>query len=139
MHPRAPTLWLILVALGCVACTPQAPHSLVGHYAMRVTARDGPPFRLIIGEWEHEYRADGHLLIHQVGGWKMEQLYRLDGDILTVIDVGGTGSCRLLGIDTGSARYRVHFTGSGIRLDPLRDECAGRRIGMTVHAWERIR
>ncbi len=136
---RACVVTTMFLALLMSACT-RAPesHSILGHYFMRVTARDGPPFRIIVGDWKTEYRADGHLIVQQIGGWNIESLYHLDGDILTLTDIGGSGSCRQMGVDAGSARYRVHYIDSGIQFEPLRDECSGRRIGMTVHALQRI-
>jgi hypothetical protein len=132
----APTLF----ALACAACAaPATPTDLVGRYVQaRVNATDAPAWRALVGDWTHEYRADGHLIVQQIGGMHIETRYRIDGDILTLDDIGGSGSCRPLGVDVGSARYRVHFIAGGVRFEALRDECMGRRTGMTIHPWLRV-
>lgn len=133
---------IILVALVpmLAACTHSVPQpGIVGRYVQaHIGARDAPAWRAIVGDWIHEYRSDGHLIVQQVGGLRIDTQYRLDGDILTLDDVGGSGSCRHLGIDVGSARYRVHFLRDGVRYETLRDECPGRRTGMTIHPWLRL-
>ena len=116
------------------------PHTLIGRFAQaHVAARDEPAWRAIVGDWTHEYRPDGHLIVQETGGLRIDTLYRLDGDILTLNDLSGSGSCRHQGIDVGSARYRIRFFDRGIRYEALRDECSGRRTGMTIHPWLRVR
>ena len=138
MKPRIAAV--AIAALTACAPAPTPSHALVGRYVQaHVAARDAPAWRAIVGDWTHEYRADGHLIVQEIGGLQIDTLYRFDGDILTLNDLGGSGSCRHLGTDVGSARYRVHFLDNGIRYEALRDECGGRRTGMTIHPWLRIR
>jgi len=132
----------MLLAFTMAACSDSepTPRSIVGRYAqVRINARDNPAWRAIVGDWQHEYRSDGHLIVREIGGMTIDSLYRLDDDVLTLNDVSGSGSCRLLGVDVGSARYRVHFFDGGIRFEVVRDECMGRRTGMTIHPWLRVR
>jgi hypothetical protein len=133
---------LLLATFALIGCAPApAPSGIVGRYTDSLVARDDPGWRGLVGDWVHEYRADGHVIIRQIGGMNMnmEALYRLDGDILILTDLGGVGSCRHFGVDYGSARYRIHFTDTGMRVEPLLDECTPRRFGMSVHTWQRIR
>jgi hypothetical protein len=140
MHAnRAAAMLLTILAFGACSRAPDR-QDIVGHYATRFTARDDVPWRGIVGDWEAEYRADRHLIVHH-GSFNVEALYRLDGDILTITDLNGSASCRQDGVDIASARYRVHFieTGLGMRIEPLRDECDGRRFVRSSHTWQRIR
>ena len=121
---------------------PQHADGIAGTYRQEpLAARDGAFYRTIVGEWKAEFRVDGHLMVREQGGanWWIESTYRLDGDILTINDLRGTGSCRPLGADIASATYRVHLTATEISYVPLRDECYGRRTGMTMHPWLRVR
>jgi len=130
----------LLLLLACGACADQAPTTIVGRYVrQQVTARDDPSWRGVVGEWSQEYRSDGRLIVHGAGGMDVESQYRLDGDVLTLNDIGGSGACRTQGIDAGSARYRVHFSGDIVRFDALQDACIGRRSVMTTHALHRVR
>ena len=132
---RASSLLSLVVLFA--ACSKPAPPALVGRYLQQTfTARDDPSWRGVVGDWIHEFRGDGRL--RQVGGMGIESRYRLDGDILTITDLSGTGSCRHFGSDTASARYRVHFDGDLLRYEPLHDECTPRRTGMTIHPWRRV-
>jgi len=141
MHVFTPMRSMLLIAAVALAGCGHAevPRGIVGRYAQgRVNARDNPVWRAIVGDWQHEFRSDGHLIVQQIGGMQINTRYRLDGDILTFDDLGGSGSCRPLGVDFGSARYRVHVLQDGVRYEALRDECPGRRTGMTLHPWLRI-
>ena len=128
---------LLVFLLG--ACAPPAGPRLVGRYVQQpFTARDEPSWRGVVGSWTHEFRSDGLLIVQQTGGMTIESRYRLDGDILTITDLSGSGSCRHFGSDAASARYRVRFDGDLLRYEPLLDECTPRRTGMTVHPWRRV-
>jgi hypothetical protein len=130
---------VIAIALLQVACASRAlpPHDIVGRYVDDLSARDAPSWRGVVGHWTAEYRADGQLFIQQERGMWIHSRYRLDDDVLTVRDLEGTGSCTLFGVDAASGRYRVQYTGQGIRFETLHDECSPRRFGMTVHVWRR--
>jgi hypothetical protein len=128
----------LLVCL-CGACAP-APPSIVGSYARdRVNARDDPDWRGLVGEWRAEYRSDGHLIVHGANGLDVDSRYRLDGDVLTLTDLGGSASCRDEGVDYASGRYRIRLSGDQLRFEVLRDECTGRRSVITSHPLRRLR
>lgn len=150
---------LMPLLLACAACTGQAPPTfvgrppddtrflgrdrttIVGHYAMHVTARDNPAWRGMIGDWNFEFTGDGRLFARQAGGKQMaiDMVYRIAGDILTINDLAGNGSCRHFGVDAASAAYRVRLLDSGFEARPVRDECTPRIYGMTLHHFERVR
>jgi hypothetical protein len=115
--------------------------AIAGHYTMHVTARDNPAWRGMVGEWNFEFTNDGRLFARQAGGKQMaiDMVYRFVGDILTINDLAGNGSCRHFGVDYASAAYRVRFVDSGFEARPLRDECTPRIYGMTLHDFERVR
>jgi len=130
---------LLPLLLACAACSDTGQPGIVGQYVRQpLSARDDPSWRGVVGEWQQEYRSDGHLIVHGAG-MDIDSLYRLDGDILTLDDIAGSGACRAQGIDAGSARYRVHFDGDSVRFDALHDECVGRRSVMTTHQLRRVR
>ena len=137
---RALTSSLVLSL--CCACTPapQATPSIVGHYVrLRVNARDDPDWSGIVGDWSAEYRNDGHLIVHGANGLTVDSRYRLEGDVLTLTDIDGSGSCRLDGVDDASGRYRIRFVGDELHFSVLRDECGGRRSVITSHPLRRLR
>ena len=115
--------------------------TIVGRYAMHVTARDNPTWRGMIGEWNFEFTGDGRLFARQAGGKQMaiDMVYRFADDVFTINDLAGNGSCRHFGIDYASAAYRVRFLDWGLEARPLRDECTPRIYGMTLHNFERVR
>src|ERR1041385_3346427 len=85
---RASSL-LSLVVLSA-ACAKPAPPTLVGRYVRQTfIARDDPSWRGVVGDWIHEFRGDGRLIVRQVGGMGIESRYWLDGDILTITDLSG--------------------------------------------------
>jgi hypothetical protein len=134
---RRTRLLLPLIVL-FAGCAKAAPPTLVGRYQQQTfTARDDPSWRGVVGDWTHEFRADGRLIVRHTGGMGIEARWRLDGDVLTITDLSGSGSCRHFGSDSASARYRVHLDGDLLRYEPLRDECTPRRSGMTIHPWRR--
>lgn len=139
MRTVAATL-IAAVALGACA-RPSAPESIVGRYTMRVTARDNPAWRGMVGDWNFEFTGDGRLFARQAGGKQMaiDMVYRVAGDILTIDDLRGNGSCRHFGVDAASATYRIRFLDAGFAAQPLRDECTPRVYGMTLHGFERVR
>jgi hypothetical protein len=135
----APTLSLAIAALvlgGCAA----PPQGIAGSYIEHIDARDNPPWRDLIGDFQFDFRANGELRVHQVGGTQVDALarYRLDGDLLTIVESGGTSSCRESGVDLASALYRVRFVNDGIDLQVLRDECRGRREAMPLRPLHRM-
>ena len=136
---RARTLPVALAGLVC-ACSP-ASTSLVGRYVEHIEARDNPPWRDLVGDFEFDFRAGGELHVHQLGDTKVDAVARwqLRGDVLTISESGGMSSCRESGLDLASAWYRVTFTGDGVELHVLRDECRGRREAIPLRPLRRIR
>jgi len=126
----------LAIALG--ACTP-TPRGIVGRYIEHIDARDNPPWRDLIGDFQFDFTSDGQMRVRQLGGWpEVKAHYRLDGDLLTINEYGGASSCRESGLDLASARYRVRFTAVGIDLRALRDECRGRREAMPLRPLQRV-
>jgi hypothetical protein len=131
---------LAFAIAACSATAPTTPAALIGKYERtRISARDNPDWRGLVGDWTAEYRADGHLLVRGAHGLMVDSRYRLDGDVLTLTDLEGSGSCRLDGVDAASGRYRIHFVGEELHFDVLRDECGGRRSVLLSHPLRRIR
>jgi hypothetical protein len=124
---------------GLCACAPPAPPSLTGRYVEHIEARDNPPWRALVGDFEFDFDAHGRLSVRQLGGVQMVHArYRFDGDLLTIDEYGGESSCRDSGLDLASALYRVQFVADGLRLQVVRDECRGRREAMPLRAMRRI-
>jgi hypothetical protein len=133
---RAIAVYALLIVLA--ACM-QTPRSIVGRYIEHIDARDNPPWRDLIGDFQFDFNADGQMLVRQIGGWQgVKAHYRLDGDLLTISEYGGASSCRESGLDLASATYRVEFTNGGLRLHVLRDECRGRREAMPLQVFRRV-
>lgn len=132
---------VIVMLLGCAPAAPQ--QVIVGRYVRaRVNARDNPAWRGIVGDWDTEYRADGHLLVRGPNGQRVDSRWHLDGDVLTIDDSNdnaGDMSCRLSGIDTASGRYRIRFVGDELHFRALRDECDGRRNVIETHPLRKVR
>ena len=131
---------LFAAACALAACSPATP-DFAGRYLEHIDARDNPPWRDLIGDFEFDFRADGELHVHQVDGTRVDALarWRLDGDRLTISETGGASSCRESGLDLASALYRVEYLGDGIALHVLRDECRGRREAIPLQPLRRIR
>lgn len=127
------------LGVALAGCTP-SPHAIAGRYVEHIEARDNPPWRDLIGDFEFDFRDDGELHVHQVGGTQVDAIarWRLDGDVLTIAESGGQTSCRESGLDLASAAYRVHYLGDGIELRALRDECRGRREAIPLKPLRRI-
>ena len=139
MQPRMRFLVSVPLLL-LAACGASPPPVLVGYYVRdRVNARDDPEWRGLVGAWHSEYRSDGHLIVHGPGGMTVDSLWRLDGDVLTLADATGSGSCRLDGVDVASGRYRVRWNGDELHLEPLRDECDSRREMIQRFPLRRVR
>jgi len=126
----------VLLLAGCA----RTPQGIAGSYIEHIDARDNPPWRDLIGDFQFDFGADGQLRVHQVGGTQVDAhaRYRLDGDLLTIDESGGTSSCRESGVDLASALYRVRYVDDGIELQVLRDECRGRREAMPLRPLRRM-
>ena len=135
---HAAVLGIAVLMLG--GCAP-APQGIAGRYIEHIDARDNPPWRDLIGDFEFDFRADGELRVHQVGGTQVDAdaRWRLDGDLLTISEYGGASSCRESGLDLASALYRVRIIDDGIELQVLRDECRGRREATPLRPLRRVR
>jgi hypothetical protein len=131
---------LAIAALLLGSCAP-APQGIAGRYIEHIDARDNPPWRDLIGDFEFDFRSDGELRVRQVGGTQVaaDARWRLDGDLLTISEYGGAGSCHASGLDLASALYRVHYVNDGIELQVLRDECRGRREAIPLRPLRRVR
>lgn len=134
----ARTLALGIAALMLCGCAP-SPQGIEGRYLLRVEARDDPPWRGMLGNWIADFRADGRLDVRQVGGVSVEARYRVRGDLLMIDDFHGDGACRENGADLASALYRIRFVDGNLIMQPLRDECRGRRESLPIRAWQRLR
>jgi hypothetical protein len=130
---------LLLALLAGSSARASEPRSIVGLYALRIEARDDPPWRGMLGEWEMEFDADGFLHVRQIGGMTVEARYRVDGHLLMINETGGTGTCRESGVDLASALYRIHLTDTILQLRAIRDECRGRRESLPIRPWRRVR
>jgi len=131
---------LALVGTACSTTAPPDATALVGRYMRaRINARDDPDWRGIVGDWQAEYRGDGHLIVRGAHGLDVDSLWSLAGDVLTLTDMAGSGACRLDGVDAASGRYRIRFIGDELHFVVLRDECAGRRSVLLTHPLRRIR
>lgn len=134
---RPTALYALLITLGACAQTPQ---DIVGRYIEHIDARDNPPWRDLIGDFEFVFTHDGEMTVRQIGGWQgIQAHFRLDGDRLMISEYAGVSSCRESGLDLASALYRVQFTGDGLQLQVLRDECRGRRESMPLRLLRRVR
>ena len=132
--------WSLLIASALAGCAAPDPPTLVGRYVRdRVSAVDDPDWRGVVGDWSAEYRADGILVVHGANGLDLQSRWQLDGDVLTLTDLAGSGvgSCRLAGVDFASGRYRVERRGAELRFHVLRDECGGRRSVLLSHPRRR--
>ena len=131
---------LAIAALLLGGCAP-SPQGITGRYIEHIDARDNPPWRDLIGDFEFDFRADGELRVRQVGGTQVDAdaRWRLDGNLLTISEYGGASACRQSGLDLASALYRVHIIDDGIELQVLRDECRGRREAIPLRPLRRVR
>lgn len=127
--------FLVAAVAGCAP--PQ--QGLPGRYIEHIDARDNPPWRDLIGDFEFIFTHDGEMKVRQLGGWQgIQAHYRLQGNLLTISEYSGDSSCRESGLDLASALYRVQFTDDGLLLHVLRDECRGRREAMPLRPLRRI-
>jgi len=132
--------WPALLAIGLAAGCAGPSHEFAGRYIEHIDARDNPPWRDLIGDFEFDFRADGELHVRQTGGTTDAVAHwRLAGDVLTISEYGGASSCRESGLDLASALYRVHFFDDGVELRVLRDECRGRREAIPLKPLRRVR
>jgi hypothetical protein len=132
---------IALLTFVLAACQAPDSSSLAGRYIEHIEARDNPPWRDLIGDFEFDFRAGGELHVHQVGGSQVDAVarWRLNGDLLTISESGGATSCRESGLDLASALYRVTYIDGGIELRVLRDECRGRRDSIPLRPLRRVR
>lgn len=128
----------MLCALLLTGCAPQ-PDGIEGRYVQHIAARDAAPWREILGDFELDLRTDGRFFVRRIGQWEVEGRYRVEGDLLLLDDYGGFGPCRESGVDLASGLYRFHRLAGGLSLEALRDECRGRREGLSLRPWMRVR
>ena len=129
--------WAFLVT-ALAGCT-QTQQGLPGRYIEHIDARDNPPWRDLIGDFEFVVTADGVMTVRRLGDIQdVKAHYRLDGDLLTIDEIGGVSTCRDSGLDLASALYRVQYIEGGVRLHVLRDECRGRREAMPLRPLRRV-
>jgi len=134
---RATAGFALFVGMLLIGCS--KPQEISGRYIEHIDARDNPPWRDLIGDFEFVFTHDGEMTVRQIGGWQgIRAHYRLQGDLLTISEYGGTSSCRESGLDLASALYRVRFTSEGLLLQVLRDECRGRREAMPLRPFRRV-
>ena len=140
MRAALPNSTLATLVAGVLGACSAAPDGIVGRYIEHIDARDNPPWRDLIGDFEFDFRAGGDLRVHQLDGTTDALArWRLDGDVLTISETGGPSSCRESGLDLASAQYRVHFIDGGVELQVLRDECRGRREAIPLKPLYRVR
>lgn len=140
MRAVLPNSTLAALVAGVLAACSAAPDGIVGRYIEHIDARDNPPWRDLIGDFEFDFRAGGDLRVRQLDGTTDALArWRLDGDVLTISETGGPSSCRESGLDLASAQYRVHFIDGGVELQVLRDECRGRREAIPLKPLYRVR
>jgi hypothetical protein len=132
------TALLIAAGLGTACSRAPATPGLAGCYGAELTARDGRSSVKNAGVWKICFDADGRYHAENRPGQEVDGRWSMHADEVLLVDTGGSFSCRSKGVDTSSARYRVHRSASALQLELLRDECNARRDALNLRSFDAL-
>lgn len=132
-----PVLRSLLLAATIVAVPALASGTLTGVYTADLIAADfqnapeGAPLDRMTGKWKITFKDDGTFTVEQNEAMHVTGKYSVNGDELTLTDIGGDFACR--GAHSPDGVYRVERDATNLRLTLVRDaECEGRSGVLTA-------